>query len=44
MRSTDNKQTISQYAQKAYDCGVNNHNKDKIIMKLYDAITLNGGG
>ena len=41
---SDNKQTISQYAQKAYDCGVNNHNKDKIIMKLYDAITLNGGG
>lgn len=40
---SDNKQTISQYAQKAYDCGVNNHNKDKIIMKLYDAITLNGG-
>ena len=41
---SDNKQTISQYAQKAYDCGVNNHNKDIIIMKLYDAITLNGGG
>lgn len=29
---------IGEYAKKAYNCGVNNHNKDIIINKLYSAI------
>lgn len=34
----DNKILISEYAEKAYRCGVKNHNKDSIISKLYSAI------
>lgn len=35
---TNNIDIIGEYAEKAYNCGVKNHNKDSIINKLYSAV------
>lgn len=40
----NNSAIISEYAEKAYRCGENKHNKDMITNKLYCILTSTGGG
>lgn len=39
----NNSAIISEYAEKAYRCGENKHNKDMITNKLYCILPLRGG-